>query len=55
MARKKKDGKFLNIYMDRELNERIRIYAEEKGQSITVAIERILKEYLDNIDKTKKA
>ena len=55
MSVRKKDGRFLNIYMDRELNERLRLYAEEKGQSITVAIERILREYLDNIDKTKKA
>ena len=34
--------------MDRELKQRIKDYADEKGQTMTTAIERILKSYLDD-------
>lgn len=48
MSRIKKDGEYVNIYMDRELKQRIKDYADEKGQTMTTAIERILKSYLDD-------
>lgn len=47
MAKPKKDGQFLNIYLDRELHQRLCVYAELKGQTKTLAIERILKEAFD--------
>lgn len=47
MAKPKKDGHYINCYMDRELYNRLCIYADEKGQTKTMAIERILKEHLD--------
>lgn len=53
MARAKKDGQHLNCYLDRELCERLKAYADDKGQTITTALERILKHYFDCIDKEK--
>ena len=46
MSRPKKDGIYINYYVDRELVEKLRKYAEEKGQTITTALERILKDFL---------
>ena len=47
MPQKKKDGHYINCYLDRTLYLRLSAYAEEKGQTKTTAIERILKEFLD--------
>lgn len=47
MARPKKEGEFLHCYINKEISERLTRYAEEKGQTKTVAVERILKEFLD--------
>ncbi|MBR3204507.1 hypothetical protein IKF81_02375 [Candidatus Saccharibacteria bacterium] len=46
MSRPKKDGIYINYYVDRELVEKLRKYAEEKGQTMTTALERILKDFL---------
>ena len=51
MPREKKDGKFINYYIRREIYEELKKYSEEKGQTMTMALERILKEYLQ---KTKE-
>ena len=48
MARPKKDGVFINYYIDRQVKEMLDRYCEEKGQTNTMAIERILREYLSN-------
>lgn len=47
MPRKKKDGRFINYYIDRTIYERLVRYADAKGQQMTTAIERILQEHLD--------
>lgn len=47
MPRKKKDGRFINYYIDRRIYERLERYASAKGQQMTTAIERILQEHLD--------
>ena len=47
MARKKKDGEKISLYLDRETMERMREQASERGQTLTVAMERALKMYLD--------
>ena len=47
MSKPKKDGRYVNIYLDRVLFNRLNYYAEEKGQTMTLAIERILKEHFD--------
>ena len=50
MARPKKDGRYINYYIDRKIYERLKHYADDKGQTMTVAIERILKAYLDGLE-----
>lgn len=57
MAREKKDGRHINLYIEREVIEHLEQYCEEVGQTKTVAIERALKQYLNDyvtqkIDKT---
>ena len=42
MARAKKDGEKISFYVDRLVMEDLRAYAEEKGQTVTMAMERIL-------------
>lgn len=50
MPRKKKDGRFINYYIDRSIYERLERYAQAKGQQMTTAIERILQEHLDRYE-----
>lgn len=47
MAKPKKDGHYINCYLDRTLYNRLCVYADNKGQTKTMAIERILKERFD--------
>ena len=42
MPRQKKDGRHINYYIDRKVYEELEAYAQEKGQTITTALERIL-------------
>lgn len=39
MARKKKDGEHINLYVDRSVVQRLREYADEKGQTVTMPLE----------------
>ena len=48
MPRAKKDGQHINCYIDRTLCERLKAYADEKGQTMTMALERILKKYFES-------
>lgn len=54
MPREKKDGRHINYYIDREIYEQLKTYADEKGQTMTTAIERILKQFFDKIDDGKR-
>ena len=54
MARPKKDGRHINYYIDRLIYERLEEYANEKGQTMTMALERILKQFFDKNDEEKK-
>ena len=47
MGRPQKDGVRVNLFLDREMMERLRIYADEKGQTMTTAMERIITAKLD--------
>jgi hypothetical protein len=49
MARPRKDGTYINYYIDRELVEKHRDYAEEKGQTMTMALERILEDFFQQV------
>ena len=54
MPRPKKDGRHINYYIDRLIYERLEEYADEKGQTMTMALERILKQFFDKNDEGKK-
>ena len=54
MPRPKKDGKYINYYIERELYEKLRDLAEERGLTMTTAIERILKDYFDKLEDAEK-
>ena len=45
MVKQKKDGKSLNCVIDREVFEQLEEYCNEVGQTKTLAVERILKQY----------
>lgn len=51
MSRAKKDGVYINLRIERDLREKLDAYAEEKGQSLTVALERILKQFFEEQEK----
>ena len=53
MPRKKKDGRHINYYIDRLIYERLEEYADEKGQTMTTALERILKQFFYKTDEEK--
>jgi len=50
MARAKKDGKNICYYVDRELVEKLQEYAEERGQTNTMALERILRKFFSELE-----
>ena len=54
MPRLKKDGRHINYYIDRMIYERLEEYADEKGQTMTTALERILKQFFDKTDEEKR-
>lgn len=51
MARQKKDGEHINLYIDRSVVQRLREYADEKGQTVTMALERILSDFFRKEDE----
>lgn len=54
-ARKKKDGKSLNCVIERSIYERLEEYCEYAGQKKTTAVERILKQFFDELDNADSA
>lgn len=53
MPRAKKDGKFVNVYMEKSLSDAADRYSEETGVPKTKVIEKALEEYLKK-QKPKK-
>ena len=49
MSRPKKDGKFLNCYMRKDLYERVEKYCEETMIPKTAIVEKAVEEYLDKV------
>ena len=47
MARPKKDGKYINFYMDAEIYAALEKYAEESGLTKTKTMEWALKQYIE--------
>ena len=54
MARAKKNGEKVSLYLDKEIMARLRAYADEKGQTLTMAMERIMKAFFDENDAPPK-
>lgn len=46
MPRQKKDGININYFIRRDVKEKLDAYCEDVGQTATMAIERILDDYL---------
>lgn len=55
MARARKDGVFINYYIKKDVKEKLDIYCEDVGQTNTMALERILGEFLDKYFEFKKS
>ena len=53
MARPKKDGISINYFIRRDVKEKLDAYCEDVGQTATMAIERILDEYLSRYFENK--
>ena len=49
MPRPKKDGKHVNLYLDRILVEKVESYASQQRVTVTAALEGLLKEALASI------
>lgn len=47
MPREKKDGRYINYYLARDIYEQVAQYAKENGHTMTCAIERLLKKGLE--------
>lgn len=48
MAKPKKDGRYINYYLDRKVYENLEVYAQSKGQTMTMALECIITDYLES-------
>ncbi|MEE3486833.1 MAG: hypothetical protein VZT48_01875 [Bulleidia sp.] len=54
MPRPKKESHAFNIRMEKKVYQRLVRYCDEKGQTLTTAVERILTEKFDQNDHAKK-
>lgn len=56
MPRQKKDGVNINYFIRRDVKEKLDAYCEDVGQTATMAIERILDDFLTKyMDSKEKA
>jgi len=51
MARQKKDGRSVSFYLDRALMEKVEEHAKENGQTLTMAVERLVQKGLEDTEK----
>lgn len=51
MGRPRKDAKYLNVYISRDIHERFAAFCDNVGQSKTVATERALELYMKDMTK----
>ena len=54
MPRPRKDGEKISLYLDRAMMEQLRAYADERGQTLTMAMERLITAQLESEDKKAK-
>ena len=53
MSRPKKEGQYVNFYMDRSVFELLEQFSKETGLTKTVIMERAVKQYIDLIKSNK--
>ena len=53
MAQAKKDGKFFNCYIRKDILERLTAYSDETGIPKTRVVEKALQKYLDTVMKSE--
>lgn len=51
MARPKKEAKYLNVYLDKQVHDELSKFCEESGQSKTLAVERAIQMYIKSMSK----
>lgn len=54
MPTPKKDGHYINIYMDRKLYEELQNYCKENGVTKTFAVEKGVRMYLEDREKLRE-
>lgn len=54
MSRKKKCGRHINYYIEKDIYDEFEKYAESQGQTMTTALERILRHYFEEMAKRNK-
>lgn len=53
MARPKKEAKYLNVYLDKQVYDDLSTFCEKSGQSKTLAVERAIQMYIGDMSKNK--
>ncbi len=53
MAQAKKDGKFFNCYIRKDILERLSAYSDDTGIPKTRVVEKALQKYLDAVMKSE--
>lgn len=54
MAQAKKDGKFFNCYIRKDILERLSAYSDDTGIPKTRVVEKALQKYLDAVMKSEE-
>lgn len=54
MAKAKKDGEYLHCYIKSDIMSKLNQYVDETGYSKTVVVEKALKQFLENNQKSKE-
>ena len=55
MSRPKKEGKFINAYVRKDIADRVDAYSEASLIPKTAILEMALQEYLDKVQKVERA
>ena len=54
MARARKDGKYINLRIQKAVYQRYEDYCQKEARTKTAALERMISTYLDEYDKNAK-
>lgn len=54
MPRERKDGKYINLKIERNVYQRFESYCKKEARTKTAALERMISTYLDQYDKHAK-